>query len=125
MGQIRQIRQDPVLLRPRESKAWFTLGLSERIGDTTGSAQPEAVQATVAPRNWQEMFNALHRKIEGFAGRLRAEALRHTAHEEHAQVIDSRLSTFNSNCERFEAGLRAIRSQIRNMPGGFWWGFCR
>ena len=78
-----------------------------------------ATQATVAPRNWQEMLNALHGSVEEFAGRLRTETRRNTRVGEDLDRFFNRVTTLNTNCERFEAGLRAVRTQVRNLqPGG-------
>ena len=83
------------------------------IGPTDQAAPP--MQATVAPRNWQEMFNTLHRKVEEFADRVRAEARRNAQNQEHQATMDSRLNALTASSEGIGNGLRALRTQVRNV----------
>ena len=71
-------------------------------------------QAAIAPRNWQELFNTLHRKVEEFANKVRAEARRSAQNQEHQATMDSRLNALTASSEGIGNGLRALRTQVRN-----------
>ena len=82
----------------------------------TGLADQAATptQAVAAPRNWQEMFNSLYRKVEELASRVRAEVRRSAQNQEHQATMDSRLNALTASTEGIGSGLRALRVQVRN-----------
>ena len=69
-----------------------------------------------APQDWREAIEEINRKVPDLTRRVYRQGRDHDTVVENVEAANARIATFNESAQRLQQALRAIRTQLGNIP---------